>query len=162
MKQLGKSFSSPKKFLLKRKYFFKIIKNIITQQFYDLTINIWVGYRFLFSLFMGFDLSLCSCFAWVTKSVSSWPTAHKACTSCLCKNSWVLLLVLTDNSHSSEKLFWDHMCLCRVWNNLSSGIPPWASGSISSFWPAVPGSWNISKMCSTHAHTAPVCHWHLV
>lgn len=83
---------------------------------------------------MGFGLRLCSCFACVTKSMSSWPNAHKACASCLCKISWVLLLVLTDNSHCSLKVFWDHMYLCRVWNYIPPEIPPWASGSSSSFW----------------------------
>lgn len=125
-------FLAQNKFLLKRKYLFKIIKNIITQQFYDLTMNSWVGYSFLFPLLMGFGLWLCSCFSWV----SSWPIAPKACVSCLCKISWVLLLVLTNKSCSSVKVFWDHMYLCQVWNNLPQGIPPWASGSGSSFWPS--------------------------
>lgn len=81
---------------------------------------------------MGFGLWRCSFFAWV----SSWPTAPKACVSCLCKISWVLLLVLTNKSCISVKVFWDQMYLCQVWNHLPQGIPPRSSGSGSSFWPS--------------------------
>lgn len=132
--------------------------------------NIWVGYGFLFPLLMGSGLWLCSCLAWVTKRVSSWPTAPKVCASCLCDISWVLLVVLTDNSHSTVKVLWDHMYLCQVWNNLPPGIPPW--GSSSSFWPSncTSGSsssfpwrsqasqslpWQWQQQCSEHKRQTP-------